>query len=167
MQPEEVLELMKSRRSVRSFSETPIPDSAIEMILEAARWCQSASNRQPWRFIVIKNKDLLEKIAKLAIYGRFIKQASVAIAIIADAKLAPNWYIHDTSMVSHQICLMAWALGIGTCWIGSLDRDKTAELLQIGKNEFVTTVLPLGYPEKAKIAPTERKELKNLVSYKE
>ena len=60
MDPEKLLELMKFRRSIRSYKIEPVPDFMIDQILEAARWCQSCSNLQPWRFIVVKNKDLIE-----------------------------------------------------------------------------------------------------------
>ncbi len=163
MNSEEVLQLMKERRSIRKFKPDPINDEKINMILEAARWTQSASNRQPWRFIVIKNKKTIAELRSAARFGDFVSQAPLVIAIIADKKRSPNWYIHDTSMVAHQICLMAWSLGIGTCWIGSMDRDKAAVVLELDKNEYVTTILPLGYFHK-KPAPTSRTDLKNMVT---
>jgi nitroreductase len=163
MNSKEVLQLMKDRRSIRNFKPDMIKDEEIEMILEAARWTQSASNRQPWRFIVIKNKDILTKLKSAARFGNFVAQAPVAIAIIADKKRSPKWYIHDTSMLAHQMCLMAWSLDIGTCWIGSMDRDKAALILGIGKNEYVTTILPFGYFQN-KPSPTSRKDLKNMVT---
>jgi len=164
MNPEELLQLMKDRRSIRQFiPDHPVEEEKITRILEAARWCQSASNRQPWRFIVIKNKDTITKLQSVAKFGGFVSQAPVVIAIIADKKRAPNWYVHDTSMVTHQICLMAWSLGLGTCWIGSMDRDKAAEVLHLDKHEHVTTILPIGYYDK-KPDPTSRKDLKNLVT---
>ncbi|MBN2155526.1 MAG: nitroreductase family protein [Candidatus Lokiarchaeota archaeon] len=163
MNPEELLHLMKERRSIRKFKSAMIEEEKIQQILEAARWTQSASNRQPWRFIVIKNKETITKLQSAAKFGNFVADAPVVIAIIADKKRSPNWYIHDTSMVAHQICLMAWSLKIGTCWIGSMDRDKAAEALQIGKHEHVTTILPLGYFDKMPDS-TSRKDLKNLVT---
>ena len=162
IQPDELLQLMKERRSIRKFKEDPVPDSSIEKILEAARWCQSASNRQPWRFIVLRNKDLNEKLSHFATYGKFLKQAPVSICIVADKGTAPNWYIHDTSMASHQMCLMIWALGLGTCWLGSFDREKAAPLLKLKKSEYLTTILPIGVPDEHP-KPTSRKELKEIV----
>jgi nitroreductase len=163
MNPKEVLHLMKDRRSIRKFKPDPVEDEKIEQILEAGRWTQSASNRQPWRFIVIKNKDTISDLQKAAKFGGFVSQAPLVIAIIADKKRSPNWYLHDTSMVAHQICLMAWSLDLGTCWIGSMDRDKAAIVLELDKNEHVTTILPIGYFYK-KPSPTTRKDLKNMVT---
>jgi len=157
---------MKGRRSIRAFKNDPVSDEDIEKILEAARWCQSASNQQPWRFIVIKNRDIIKQLSKFPAYGGFVKQAPVVIAIVANKGTAPKWYLHDTSMVAHQICLMAWSLGLGTCWIGTMDRGKAAEFLGLNAEEYLTTILPIGYP-KTVPPPTPRKELQELVSYLE
>jgi nitroreductase len=164
MNPDDLLELMKARRSIRSFKPDTVPDEAITTILEAARWCQSASNKQPWRFIVIKSKNAIKALCKCATYGNFIDQAPLVIAIVGNPVIAPKWHVHDSSMCSHQACLMAWALGLGTCWIGSMDREKAATLLGIGKDEVVATILPLGYPASVP-KPTSRKGLADLVSY--
>jgi nitroreductase len=163
MNSKEVLELMKDRRSIRKFKPDMIKNEEIQMILEAARWTQSASNRQPWRFIVIKNRETISKLQSAARFGNFVAEAPVVIAIIADKKRSPKWYIHDTSMLAHQMCLMAWSLNIGTCWIGSMDRDKAALILGLDKNEHVTTILPFGYFDK-KPSATSRKDLKNMVT---
>lgn len=163
MNPKEVLQLMKDRRSIRKFKPDPVEHEKIEQILEAARWCQSASNRQPWRFIVIKNKNTISQLKSAAKFGGFVADAPVVIAIIADKKQAPNWYLHDTSMVAHQMCLMAWSLEIGTCWIGSMNRERAAEILELDKTEHVTTILPFGYFY-TKPSSTMRKDLKNMVT---
>jgi nitroreductase len=160
--PEEFLTFIKSRRSIRSFQEKLIPDKEIEMILESGRWAPSASNRQPWEFLVIKNRDMIEKVAKLSVYGKFIKEASVLIAIIGKTKISPKWYIIDTSLVSINMMLMAWALGIGTCWIGTLDRDKAKEILKLEIDDYLLTVLPFGYI-KGEIPTRDRKPLKKIV----
>jgi nitroreductase len=165
MKSDDLLELMKARRSIRAFKPDPVPDQAIITILEAARWCQSASNKQPWRFIVVKSKETIKALCKCATYGNFIEQAPVVIAIVANTKTAPKWHVHDSSMCSHQACLMAWALGLGTCWIGSMDRDKAASLLGTGKDEMIATILPIGYPSSIPNS-TPRKPLADLVSYK-
>lgn len=160
--PDDVLMLMKERRSIREFEDKAIPSDIIDRILEAGQWCQSANNNQPWRFIVISNRVLINSLAKMATYGHFIAQAPIVIAIVADKKRAPKWYIHDTSMVAHQMCLMAWACGIGTCWIGSLERDDASILLKLASHEYLTTILPLGYPKK--IGKSNRKDLTAIVT---
>lgn len=135
-----------------------IPEDEIEMIIEAARWTPSASNRQPWEFIVIKNQNILEKISQVAIYGKFIKRAPLAIAIVGKVKENPNWYIQDISLASMNIILMAWSLGIGTCWIGSMDRNNAKKILGLGKEDFLLTVFPMGYIKGKIPKPTLRKD---------
>ena len=143
--PEDFLEFIKNRRSIRSFQDKPIPENEIQMILEAGRWAPSASNKQPWEFYVIKDKEVLKEISKNAIYGRHIKRAPFAIAIVGKKITSPNYYIQDTSLVSMTMMLMAWSLGIGTCWTGALDRKKVKLLLGLDENDYLLTVLPMGY----------------------
>ena len=143
--PEDFLEFIKNRRSIRSFQDKQVPDNEIQMILEAGRWAPSASNKQPWEFYVIKDKEILKEISKSAIYGRHIKRAPFAIAIIGKKTTSPNYYIQDTSLVSMTMMLMAWSLGIGTCWIGALNRKKVKLLLNLNENDYLLTVLPMGY----------------------
>jgi len=163
IEPKLFLEFLKNRRAIRSFKEKKISDKEIEMILEAGRWAPSASNRQPWEFIVIKNEEKKQKLAKLARYGGFIADAPIVIAIIGKIKQNPRWYIQDTSLVSMNMMLMAWALGVGTCWIGSMDREKAKKILGLGENDFVLTVLPMGYIKGEIPKPTYRKKLEKIV----
>ena len=156
--PKDLLDFLKERRSIRSFKDTPIPDEEIEMILEAGRASPSASNIQPWEFIVIKNKEIINKLASIAPYGRFISQAPVVIAIVGKIDQNPTWYIQDTTLVSMHMMLMAWALGIGSCFIGSLDREKAKMLLGIAGYDFLLTVLPMGYIRNIP-NPTPRKDM--------
>jgi len=143
--PEEFLEFVKNRRSIRVYQDKQIPDNEIQMILEAGRWSPSASNKQPWEFFIIKDKEMLKEISKNAIFGRHIKRAPLAIAIVGKKATSPNYYIQDTSLVSMTMMLMAWTLSIGTCWTGALDRKKVKELLGLDENDYLLTVLPMGY----------------------
>ena len=128
IKPEDFLDFIKARRTIRNFQDKIISNKEIEMILEAGRWTPSASNRQPWEFIVIKNQEILKKISKTGIYGAPLRKAPLGIAIVGKKLENPNWYIQDTSLVSMNMMLMAWTLNIGMCWIGSMDRDSAKEL---------------------------------------
>ncbi|KKM86047.1 hypothetical protein LCGC14_1282930 [marine sediment metagenome] len=161
--PDIFLDFLKERRSIRAFQDKMLSEREIEMILEAGRWSPSASNRQPWNFIVIKNKEILMKIARNAFYGKFIKEAPVAIAIIGKIRTSQKWYISDTSLVSMSMMLMAWTLGIGTCWIGAMNREKVKKLLGLGENDYLLTILPLGYILGDIPVPTSRKPLNKIV----
>lgn len=160
--PEEFLKFLKGRRSIRDFQGKNIPDKEIEMILEAGRWTPSASNRQPWEFIVLKDKEMIKKMAKAAYYGKFIEQVPLVIAIVGKTKASPNWYLIDTTLVSMSMILMAWSLGIGTCWIGALRREKAKEFLGLGADDHLLTILPMGYIEGEIPDPTLRKPMEQI-----
>ncbi|MFX0036859.1 MAG: nitroreductase family protein [Candidatus Hermodarchaeota archaeon] len=161
--PEDFLNFLKERRSIRTFQDKSISEKEIEMILEAGRWTPSASHRQPWEFIVIRNKKILENISRNAFYGKFIKEAPIAIAIVAKTKTSPKWHLIDTSLVSMSMILMAWSLGIGTCWIGAMNREKVKLILQLGENDYLLTVLPFGYIKGTIPEPKPRKPLNEIV----
>ncbi|MFX1525071.1 MAG: nitroreductase family protein [Promethearchaeota archaeon] len=162
IEPKILLDFIKERRSIREFQDKPIPENEIEMILEAGRWAPSASNRQPWEFIVIRNKEILKNVAKATGYGWFIAEASFAIAIVGKPYISHNWYVVDTSLVSMNMMLMAWSLGIGTCWIGSMRKEKVKEILGLGRNDYLLTVLPFGYIQGPIPEPTYRNPLKHI-----
>ena len=161
--PEVLLDFIKERRSIRAFQEKQVPEKEIEMILEAGRWAPSASNRQPWEFIVIKNRDILKKIARVTGYGWFIGEASFAVAIVGKPRISQNWYVVDTSLVSMNMMLMAWSLGIGTCWIGSMNKERAKEILGLGRKDYLLTVLPFGYIQGTIPDRTDRKPLNKIV----
>jgi len=162
IEPERLLDFIKNRRSIRSFEKTEIAEDAIEMILEAGRWTPSASNRQPWEFIVIKDREILKNIAANAMYGNFVKRAPMAIAIVGKKNISPNWYVVDTSLVSMNMMLMAWSLGIGTCWIGSMDREQAKKILKLNEDEYLLTILPFGYIKGSIPNPSMRKSMEEI-----
>ena len=162
VEPEKLLEFIKHRRSIRSFEKTEIAEEAIEMILEAGRWSPSASNRQPWEFIVIKDVEILRNIASNAMYGNFVKRAPMAIAIVGKKNISPNWYVVDTSLVSMNMMLMAWSLGIGTCWVGSMDREEAKKILKLNEDDYLLTILPLGYIKGSIPNPSMRKSMEEI-----
>ncbi|MFW9872908.1 MAG: nitroreductase family protein [Candidatus Thorarchaeota archaeon] len=163
IEPEKLLKFLKERRSIRAFQDKLIPENEIEMILEAGRWAPSASNRQPWEFLVIKNRDVLKKIARVTGYGWFIAEASFAVAIVGKPRISSKWYVIDTSLVSMNMMLMAWALGIGTCWIGSMNKGKAKQILGLSANDDLLTVLPFGYIQGGIPEPTNRKPLNKII----
>lgn len=162
IKPEAILDFLKGRRSIRNFQDKPVTDEVIEMILEAGRWAPSGSNRQPWEFIVVKNREILKKISKTGVYGLPLRKAPLGIAIVGKKLENPNWYIQDTSLASMNMMLMAWALNIGICWMGSMDREYAKELLGLGKDDFLLTILAMGYIKGKIPKPTVRKSLEEI-----
>ena len=123
----DVYDAIRSRVAVRSFKPDPVPDAALDKILRAARWSPSRRNRQPWRLIVIKNKDTLTKLAGLTSGGSYIADAPMAIAVVMDDKRMAQF---DAGRLIENMLLVAWSEGIGTCMVGGWDQDAVKELLR-------------------------------------
>jgi nitroreductase len=155
-----ILNIIKIRRSVRSFDDRPIEKEKMELILEAARLAPSSCNSQPWRFVVVNDKVLLKKIAKAQPLGpnvnKFLESAGVIIACVDEPKL----FIHkaadmvnrdnqriDVGIAMEHMVLVAAELGIGSCWIGWFSEKKVKELLRIPKKKTISVLLALGYPK--------------------
>ncbi len=139
----DVLTCIQSRQAVRSFCPTPVSEDIIKKILHAGRQAHSQRNRQPWRFIVIHNRDTLKQIGALASTGPYIADAPFAIALAIEG--AKNPYI-DATRAAECLMLAAWSEGVGSCWVGGIDRPKVKELLGIPEEAELITVIPFGYP---------------------
>ena len=165
MSEDKDIRLLKERRSIRSYDSRPIDDEILTKILDTARWCWSAVNRQPWKLFVIRNSNLISQIAKECTTGQFAAGAPVLVALIGDVEAQPNWYVHDLSFLSLQLALAAWTYGIGTCFIGNINRDNVKKILGLNENDFLLTVLPLGYPAGNIPKTRPRKPLDEIVKY--
>lgn len=147
-----VKEAILTRRSVRKFKDEPIPDSLLAEILDTARWSPSPGNSQPWRFIVIKDKETLKKLVNHAKYGGHLVYAPMAVAIVATPIEAFHWYNeieehkYAGAVLAANVMLAAWEKGVGTCWV-SCDRKKAAEILDLPQRHELVTIMPIGYPE--------------------
>ncbi|MBM4255192.1 MAG: nitroreductase [Deltaproteobacteria bacterium] len=159
-----VLDAIRSRIAIRDFRPDPIPEASIKKILEAGRQAHSQRNRQPWRFVVVQNRDIIKQIGALASSGPYIANAPLAIAVAIEG--AKNPYIDATRAVE---CLMlaAWAEGIGSCWVGGIDRPKVKELLGIPEEAELTTVIPFGYPTDAEQQQKKVRKRLSKVAFRE
>ncbi|MBD3227886.1 MAG: NADH dehydrogenase FAD-containing subunit [Candidatus Lokiarchaeota archaeon] len=128
-----VSECILKRRSIRNFKNKPIPNDDIIKILEAARWAPSAKNRQVIRFIVVTYEEILEDISNHAKI-LFFKQRHAAKAPVIIAVCTPKGtWIEEIGAAIQNMLLLAWTLGIGSCWIGSFNKNKVKEILKIPK----------------------------------
>ena len=165
----DVHEAIRTRRSVRDYGDTPIPDDALMMILEAARLAPSASNQQNWRFVVVKEEARRKAIAKAANNQMWIAGAPVIIAAVATEPRSimtcgvPRYAV-DLAIAIDHMTLAAAAEGLGTCWIGSFDQRLVRQVLGVSDDCMIVTVLPLGYPASAAGTKT-RKKLEDIVRY--
>ena len=156
----DVLACVQTRVETREFRPDPVPETAIRKILEAGRWSPSQRNRQPWHFIVIQNRDTLHQLGAMAASGPYLADAAVAIAVVTEGARAP--LIDGTRAIS-SMQLVAWEEGLGSCWVGSVDREGVKRLLGIPEACEVITVLPFGYPtEGVKKLKKRRKPLEQI-----
>jgi nitroreductase len=159
----DVFTAIRQRSSVRDYKATEVEEDKVKKILEAARLSPSASNRQDWKFIVVRNKETKKKLAKAAFGQSFIAEAPVVIVACGtnpEAMLACGQPMHtvDVSIAFAYMILQAYELGLGTCWIGAFKEDETKKILNIPEHVRVVAMTPLGYPDQ----PPSQKSRKSL-----
>ena len=172
-----ILDIIKSRRSTRRFKSDMVSDEDLNAVLEAARWAPSGDNKQPWKFIVIKDKQMMKLIAELSPAKKFhamLKNGPILIAIVVNSKKS-KWVTLDGAICTQNLMLEAWARGLGACfssWYPTMHTsvcEEVKQLLGIPEPWIIITFTPLGYPvddpERAHILPAKRKALEKLVCY--
>jgi len=165
----DVFAAISQRSSIRAYKATEVEEDKLRKVLEAARLSPSASNRQEWKFIVIRNKEARKKLAKAAFGQSFIEEAPVVIVACgteSKAMLGCGQPTHtvDLSIACAYMILEAHELGLGTCWIGAFREDETKRILNIPEHVRVVAMTPLGYPNQP---PSKkfRKSLDQIVCY--
>jgi nitroreductase len=165
-------EVIRTRRSIRSYKSDPIPEGVLMRILDAARIAPSGSNRQPWKFIVVKDEALKKRLAVACHNQTFIAEAPVVIVACGyNIHWNRGGYMGDLSMLidvsiafTHLI-LAARAEGLGTCWIGAFDNEEVKKILSITEDVKVVAITPLGYPKDEGFRePGSRKALSEIIS---
>jgi len=160
-----LIDVILNRRSIRRYEKRDLSEEVLQQILEAGRQAPSAANRQPIRFVVVKDHDILKNLCDNLI-NRFVKYAPVAIVGCADIKslLTGKWAVVDTVIAMQNIVIAAWTYGIGSCWIGACNEEKIKKLLGIPDKWKFVALLTLGYPaEQPK--PRRKKQFEKLFSF--
>lgn len=182
----DIFDAIKSRRSVRRFSDKPVSEQDIEKILDAVRYSPSWANMQCWRFIVVRDKEKIKQLSEMSYVESFLKpmgykanpatkgisEAPVVIIACADpSKSGKIWdqtyYMTDIGIATQTLMLAVRALDLGTVFVGIFDEDRVRNLLEIPSNIRVVGIFPIGHvPEDKKDAkmPT-RKSLEEIVFY--
>jgi len=163
----DILDHIYSRRSIRKYTDQPVSREDIERILRAAMAAPTASNRQPWEFVVVTDPGLLAKLRKGLIFGRY--QAPVAIAVCGNMRRAwpepgRGFWIQDCSAAAQNILLAATGLGLGAVWIGvhpikPLSR-VVSRVLSLPKHVVPLGVIYVGHPAQSKEPRTQYDERK-------
>lgn len=156
-----LMALMKGRRSIRKYQRRRVERVLIDECLDAARYAPSAENAQPWRFLVIDDERLKERVAEVAFSGiyrisRFAGDAPVLILALAKPAMLPSrigrhiqgteYHLLDMGIAGEHLVLRATELGLGTCWVGWFNARGIRRLLKIPRRYKICYIIALGYP---------------------
>ena len=158
----EFMEVIKKRRSIRRYKPDQVPEEVLNQVLEAAKIAPSAGHRQPWHFIIVKNKDAKKRLR----ISSWATEAPIVVVGCADTqeRSEPKCFV-DVAIAFEHIVLAAANFGLGTCWIGLLGADETIKkVLGIPEHIKVIAVTPLGYQDE-KPDKKLRKSLSEIVHY--
>ncbi len=171
---ENFLDLVKKRRSCRDYSEAPVPDELIANCVEAARLAPSACNRQPWRFMIVKNCELRKSLCYEGLLPGlpmpWLKKVPVIAVLCAETdifthSIAPliskvQYHLLDIGIAGEHFVLAAEAQGLGTCWIGWFNGKKVRKILDLPRSLKVLSLISLGYPANPPAPENEIKRMK-------
>jgi nitroreductase len=173
-------ELILQRQSVRSYSDKTVEKEKLDICIEASRIAPSACNAQPWKFIIIDEPALKEKIAKetfstLFSFNKFALNAPAIVVIVMEK---PNtnsqiggriknkdFYLIDIGIAAEHFCLQAAELGLGTCMLGWFNERKIQKLLNIPDKRQIGLLITVGYPKSIEIRQKKRKEINEISNY--
>ena len=168
-----LLDLLQHRKSIRGYLDRAVEREKIMMCLEAARVAPSACNSQPWKFIVVDDRELKNKLCKAAFGGiysinSFCKTAPVIVAVVSEksrfiARIGgmfrgTKYYLIDIGIACEHFVLQAEDLGLGTCWIGWFNERAVKSILNVPQDKKVDILIALGYYDKEKSRPEHSRE---------
>jgi len=166
----DVMDAIKTRKSVRAYLDRPVEDEKLNAVLEAARLAPSASNRQEWRFVIVRELETRKKLAAVAGGQAFVGEAPVLIVACAETdghvmRCGQLCYPIDVAIALDHMSLAAVELGLGSCWIGRFDEKNVKEILHIPDEIRVVELMPLGYPSDPAAINKKRFPLDLIVKY--
>ncbi len=161
----DVFEAIKSRRSVRAFTQKDVSEEEVEKLIDAARWAPSAGNIQPWEFIVVRKPEIKRKLSIAALDQTFIEEAPVVIVVCANQIRSGRGYgargihlycLQDTAAATQNLLLAAYARDLATCWIGAFREEEARKALNLPEGIRPVAIIPLGHPAEKPMARSRR-----------
>lgn len=153
-----VMENILTRTSIRAYTDQSVPDEMIETMLRAGMAAPTAMNRQPWEFVVVKDREILDSLAGRLKYAKMLVQAPLAIVVCAKSTITlnatgetvtNNFWVDDASAATENILLAAHALGLGAVWTAASDAERSSavrQILGIPADISPLCVIPIGFP---------------------
>lgn len=160
---EEKLSFLLTRRSIRRFKPTAIDMGVVRRILDTARYAPSAGNRQPWIFVVVMDREVKEKLAKIHRWAYPLESAPLGIVVACNKDVSPDSYHVDCACAAVYIMFAVHAFGLGSVWIQTLRNiEDIQKILNLPSNYIPIAMLAIGYPDEQPTVKS-RKELKDIV----
>ena len=149
---QDLIDTIRSRRTVRKFDGREVSDEKVETLLELAMYAPNRLNRQPWHFIVVRDQELQEQFADVLRIHPYLETASVVVAVCALPDRSPTWAM-DVSAAIENMLIGATSMGIGSAWVGSPDtvmwslfEEAARDALAIPRHVRIVSLVALGYP---------------------
>jgi nitroreductase len=159
----EVFEVVRTVMAIREYDDRPLTDDVARRIMEAAHLTASASNRQPWHFVLVRDPGRVRKLGSLIRTGRYTSNAAAAV-IVAYEKESGQYGMSDASRAIQSMILVAWNEGVGSNWTGFGGMEEVRVEFGIPETYDVLAVLPFGYPKRKVIGKKKRKPFEDVVS---
>ena len=160
----EVFEAVRTVLAVREYQEKGVPPDVVRRIVDAGRLTGSGMNAQPWRFIVVEDREMLRRLGAMARTGPYVAQAPLAIVVVIErTKFSES----DASRAIQSMILTAWSEGVGSNWVGFFGLDGVKPLVGIPDDLDVLAILPFGYPVRAIGKGKKQRKPLDKVAYRE
>jgi len=155
----DAIEAILTRRSIRKYTGDPVPEELLRSVIEASMYAPSAGNEQPWHFVVIDDRALLDRIPSFHPHSLMLREANVAVLVCGDLDLEKHagYWVQDCAAATLNLLLAAHAKGLAGVWVGVHPREDRVEgfrkLLNIPERVIPFSLIPLGYPAEQKQMP--------------
>jgi nitroreductase len=134
----ELIQTIFARRSIRKYTAEPVSEADIKTLLEAAMAAPSAANRKPWQFIVVTERQTLDRLAEVHPHGKMLFEAPLCIAVCGDLTTFERFWVQDCSAATENLLLAATALGLGAVWLGVYPREERVTAVVTGQRRIRT-----------------------------
>jgi nitroreductase len=159
---EDLIHTIFSRRSIRSYTSESVSKQHIKILLQAAMAAPSASNLQPWHFVVVVDRQTLNRLAQLHPFGKMLFEAPLCIAVCGDPAISERYWVQDCSAATENLLVAAVALGLGAVWLGVYPRDERVTTIRtaLGIPDSIVplNLISIGHPAEAKEPRTQYDE---------
>lgn len=148
-----VYDAIRAKRAIRQFEDKPLPDEVVQTILNAGRLSQSSKNTQPWQFIAIRDRSILEALSKTGTFAGHLAGAAMGVAILSPNPDEKFQTMFDIGQTAAYMQLAAWELGVGSCIASIYEPEQAREILGFPQEWTLRIALSFGYPTAEAIAP--------------